>query len=270
MITINRNQIQNYPYHLVDLSPWPVLVSFSLLSLLLGAVMFLHGFNYGGTLLTLGFILTAAGMTLWFRDVVVESVYIGAHTLQVQKGLMIGFILFIISEVMVFFSVFWTFFHSALSPTIELGSSWPPLGFESIDPFGVPLINTILLLSSGAFVTWSHHSLISGIRNDAINGLIVTILLAVIFTGLQGMEYADAPFTITDSVYGSVFYASTGLHGAHVIIGTLFLIVCLIRLINYHYTSTHHLGYESAILYFHMVDVVWLFLFIVVYYWSGG
>lgn len=106
MITINRNQIQNYPYHLVDLSPWPVLVSFSLLSLLLGAVMFLHGFNYGGTLLTLGFILTAAGMTLWFRDVVVESVYIGAHTLQVQKGLMIGFILFIISEVMVFFSVF--------------------------------------------------------------------------------------------------------------------------------------------------------------------
>jgi cytochrome c oxidase subunit 3 len=183
---------------------------------------------------------------------------------------MLGIILFIISEIFAFLSVFWAFFHSSLSPAIEIGGSWPPIGITALDPFGIPLLNTILLLSSGAFVTWSHHALISGDRKGALNGAIGTILLAVTFVGLQGVEYLDSAFTMSDGVYGSAFFASTGLHGIHVIIGTIFLLVGLIRIANYHLTTKHHFGFEGAILYWHMVDVVWLFLFVAVYYWGGS
>ena len=270
MNKINRNQFQSFPYHLVDPSPWPILVSFSLLSLTLGAVMYMQGFTYGGHLLSLGFTLTVFGMILWFRDIITEGTYLGHHTVQVQKGLTIGVVLFIISEVFAFLSVFWAFFHSSLSPTIEIGGVWPPQGITPLDPFAIPLLNTILLLSSGAFVTYGHHALIQGDRRGAILGTLLTIIFAIIFTALQYYEYSESSFTMSDSVYGTVFYASTGLHGLHVIIGTLFILVGFIRIINYHLTDTHHQGHEAAILYWHFVDVVWLFLFIAVYYWGGN
>nr|AWB36241.1 cytochrome c oxidase subunit 3 [Lactarius sp. (in: basidiomycete fungi)]AWX52920.1 cytochrome c oxidase subunit 3 [Lactarius sp. (in: basidiomycete fungi)] len=270
MNKINRNQFQSFPYHLVDPSPWPILVSFSLLSLTLGAVMYMQGFTYGGHLLSLGFTLTVFGMILWFRDIITEGTYLGHHTIQVQKGLTIGVVLFIISEVFAFLSVFWAFFHSSLSPTIEIGGVWPPQGITPLDPFAIPLLNTILLLSSGAFVTYGHHALIQGDRRGAILGTLLTIIFAIIFTALQYYEYSESSFTMSDSVYGTVFYASTGLHGLHVIIGTLFILVGFIRIINYHLTDTHHQGHEAAILYWHFVDVVWLFLFIAVYYWGGN
>ena len=270
MNKINRNEFQSFPYHLVDPSPWPILVSFSLLSLTLGAVMYMQGFNYGGQLLSLGFTLTAFGMILWFRDIITEGTYLGHHTIQVQKGLTLGVVLFIISEVFAFFSVFWAFFHSSLSPTIEIGGMWPPQGITPLDPFAIPLLNTILLLSSGAFVTYGHHALIQGDRRGTILGTLLTIIFAIIFTALQYYEYSESSFTMSDSVYGTVFYASTGLHGLHVIVGTLFILVGFIRIINYHLTDTHHQGHEAAILYWHFVDVVWLFLFIAVYYWGGN
>ena len=270
MNKINRNQFQSFPYHLVDPSPWPILVSFSLLSLTLGAVMYMQGFTYGGHLLSLGFTLTVFGMILWFRDIITEGTYLGHHTIQVQKGLTIGVVLFIISEIFAFLSVFWAFFHSSLSPTIEIGGVWPPQGITPLDPFAIPLLNTILLLSSGAFVTYGHHALIQGDRRGAILGTLLTIIFAIIFTALQYYEYSESSFTMSDSVYGTVFYASTGLHGLHVIIGTLFILVGFIRIINYHLTDTHHQGHEAAILYWHFVDVVWLFLFIAVYYWGGN
>lgn len=270
MNKINRNQFQSFPYHLVDPSPWPLLVSFSLLSLTLGAVMYMQGFTYGGYLISLGFTLTVSGMILWFRDIITEGTYLGHHTIQVQKGLSIGVVLFIISEVFAFLSVFWAFFHSSLSPTIEIGGVWPPQGITPLDPFAIPLLNTILLLSSGAFVTYGHHALIQGDRRGAILGTLLTIIFAIIFTALQYYEYSESSFTMSDSVYGTVFYASTGLHGLHVIIGTLFILVGFIRIINYHLTDTHHQGHEAAILYWHFVDVVWLFLFIAVYYWGGN
>ena len=212
---IERNKFQAFPYHLVDPSPWPILVGFSLLSLMLGAAMYLHGFNYGGNLLTIGFTLTTLGMILWFRDVITEATYLGHHTIEVQKGLSIGFLLFIVSEIFAFFSVFWGFFHASLSPSVEIGGSWPPLGITPLDPFAIPLLNTILLLSSGAFVTYGHHALIGGNRKGAIIGTLLTIIFAILFTALQYYEYSEAGFTMSDSVYGSAFYASTGLHGLH-------------------------------------------------------
>ena len=209
-------------------------------------------------------------MLLWFRDIILEATYLGCHTTQVQKGLTIGVILFIVSEVFAFLSVFWAFFHSSLSPSIEIGGVWPPQGVEALSAFGIPLLNTFLLLSSGSTITYGHHALIKGDRKQAIIGGLLTIILAIVFTALQYVEYYNAPFTITDSVFGTTFYASTGLHGLHVIIGTIFIAVGFFRIINYHLTNSHHIGYEASILYWHFVDVVWLFLFIAVYYWGGN
>jgi len=266
----NINKFQHFPFHLVDPSPWPILLSFSLLNMAIGAVLSMHGFQNGGALLTLGFIMTASGMTLWFRDVITEGTYLGHHTKQVKNGLMIGVLLFIVSEVFAFLSIFWAFFHSSLSPAIEIGGSWPPLGITPLDPFAIPLLNTFLLLSSGAFITYGHHALIAGNRKGAIDGVFYCIILAVIFTALQYYEYSEAAFTMSDSVYGSAFFASTGLHGLHVIVGTIFILVGFIRIINYQLTNSHHQGFEASILYWHFVDVVWLFLFVAVYFWGGA
>lgn len=268
--SLKKINSQNFPFHLVEVSPWPILVSFSLLTLTLSAVMYMHGYPNGGSLLTLGFIITVSGMALWFRDIISEGTYQGHHTTQVQRGLEIGVLLFIVSEIFAFLSVFWAFFHSSLSPAIEIGGVWPPQGITPLDPFAIPLLNTFLLLSSGAFVTYGHHSLIEGNRRGAIIGTLLTIILAIVFTSLQYYEYSEAGFTISDSVFGSAFYASTGLHGLHVIVGTIFIMVAFFRILSYHLTNTHHQGYEASIIYWHFVDVVWLFLFIAVYYWGGN
>jgi len=211
--------------------------------------MTFHGYSNGSFLLLLGFLSTLIGMTIWFKDVIREGTYQGHHTIAVQKGLMLGFVLFVTSEVMFFLSIFWAFFHSSLSPTVELGSSWPPVGIEPLNPFEIPLLNTVILLSSGATVTYGHHSLIMGNREGVLTILIMTILLALFFTGLQGFEYYNAPFTFADGAYGSTFFIATGFHGLHVLIGTLFLFVCFIRIFSYHLTEHHHLGFEAAILY---------------------
>lgn len=269
LISTQRNKFQAFPFHLVEQSPWPLVTSFTLLTTTTSAVAYFQGFSFGGELLLLGLLLTAGAMTLWFRDVITEATYLGDHTSQVQSGLSLGFILFVISEVMAFFSVFWSFFHSSLAPTIEIGGSWPPVGIEALDPFAIPLLNTILLLSSGAFITWGHHALINGNRSGAIIGTFFTIILAIVFTGLQGFEYYEAPFSFADSVFGTVFFASTGLHGLHVIVGTIFILIGFARLINYHLTDSHHNGLEAAILYWHFVDIVWIFLFISIYYWGS-
>jgi cytochrome c oxidase subunit 3 len=260
---------QPHPYHLVEASPWPLAASMALFITTLSGVMSFHGYVNGGVFLAIGIIATVSTMSLWFRDILREGTFLGHHTAAVQKGLMTGFILFVVSECFFFLSIFWAFGHSGLAPTVELGCSWPPAGIKSINPFELPLLNTILLLSSGATVTWSHHSLISGDRRSAISGLIVTLILALIFTGVQAYEYYNAPFTISDGVFGSVFYMATGFHGAHVIIGSIMLAVSLYRLVNYHFTNFHHVGLETAILYWHFVDLVWLALFVFVYVWGS-
>jgi cytochrome c oxidase subunit 3 len=267
MINLTRSKFQAHPYHLVSPSPWPLYTSIALLTLTTSLVSTIHAFNSGHYFLILSLISVIYSMSLWFRDIISEGTYLGNHTLAVQRGLNMGVALFIVSEALFFLAIFWAFFHSALSPIIELGGHWPPKGIDPINPFELPLLNTILLLSSGVTVTYSHHSLIQGNRSGTLYGLLFTIILAILFTGLQGIEYTVSSFTITDGAFGSCFFFGTGFHGLHVMIGTAFLTVGTWRVLAYHFTDNHHLGLESGILYWHFVDVVWLFLFVSVYYW---
>lgn len=260
---------EKHPYHLVDPSPWPLVSSLGCFFFTFGTVMYFHGY-VGSSFLTLtGFLTLIYVFYTWLRDVTREATYEGQHTEQVQAGLKNGMLLFILSELMFFFSFFWAFFHSALAPTPDIGSLWPPLGIQTIDAWGVPLLNTIILLTSGATITWAHHAIVFGDRKQAIISLLLTIALAIFFTMLQAVEYIEASFSISDSVYGSTFYLATGFHGIHVIVGTIFIVVCTLRLIFHHFTKQHHFGFEAAAWYWHFVDVVWLFLFVTIYWWGG-
>jgi cytochrome c oxidase subunit 3 len=264
-----QKNVYKHPYHLVDPSPWPLTTSFGCLFFTFGTAMSFHGYTGSTLLIFTGFICIIYSMYSWLRDVVREAVYEGQHTLKVQWGLRNGMLLFILSEVMFFFSFFWAFFHSALSPTPEIGSLWPPMGIETMNAWGIPLLNTIILLTSGATITWAHHAIIYGDRKNAILSLVLTISLAIFFTFIQAFEYVEATFSISDSIYGTTFFLLTGFHGIHVIVGTIFIIVSTLRLINHHFTKQNHFGFEAAAWYWHFVDVVWLFLFVVVYWWGG-
>ena len=255
-----------HPYHLVDPSPWPYIMGCGALLTTLGAVLYFHYSQI--FLLFFGLISVGSCMIFWFKDVVRESTFQGHHTKITVLGLKIGFILFIVSEVLFFVSFFWAFFHSSLSPSVEIGVLWPPVGIDPLNPFSVPLLNTAVLLSSGATVTWAHHSIVSGNMEGAMRGLTITVVLGLFFTALQAFEYFEAPFCIADSVYGSTFFVATGFHGFHVIIGTIFLFICLLRLNSSHFTRSHHFGFEAASWYWHFVDVVWLFLYVCIYWWG--
>jgi ubiquinol-cytochrome c reductase cytochrome b subunit len=381
-------KVARHPFHLVNASPWPFLVSISVFALTIGIVLYFHRFQVGELTLFFGLLSLGITMSCWFRDIIREGTFEGQHTLLVQKGLKLGMILFILSEVMLFFSFFWAFFHSSLSPAIQIGGIWPPKGIITFNPWEIPLLNTVILLTSGVTVTWAHFAIrskhlrflnynlnplrfalrflthihkfknlkhqreffwikklliyrkykrllpqllhrrslwlnikwinfflafsntfykifkdtiivnnfskIFGVgfmqnvteiiwyiriwlasffqrsRHDLVIALMSTIILGLIFTCIQYFEYKYAPFNISDSIYGSTFYLTTGFHGLHVVIGTIFLIVCLVRAYNYHFTITHHVGLESAIWYWHFVDVVWLGLYISIYHWGGN
>lgn len=269
MSNVIRSNFQDHPFHLVSPSPWPLYTSISLLNLTSIAALSMHNFYNGHYLLYLALVLVVSSMSFWFRDIISEGTFLGDHTLAVQKGLNVGIILFIVSEALFFMAVFWAFFHSALTPTVELGAQWPPIGIEPINPFELPLLNTVILLSSGATITYAHHSLIQGERRGALYGTIATVLLAIIFTVFQGVEYSVSSFTISDGAFGTCFFFGTGFHGFHVIIGTIFLTVGLWRIYDYQLTDNHHLGYEGGILYWHFVDVVWLALYFLLYYWGS-
>lgn len=251
----------------------------------------------------------------WFLDIIFEATYCGFHTMKVIQGLRYGMILFIASEIMFFFSFFWAFFHCSVSPSIWIGCIWPPAGIKTINPWGLPLFNTLILLSSGITVTYAHKALTAGSRvkqvlskilyykddiygiqkmfvskpqltyiykegrpllhkNSAYNhvtiGLMLTLVYGILFTLIQCYEYINTNFTIADGIYGSIFFVTTGFHGVHVIIGTIFLGVCLFRHCLYHFTTEFNFGFEAAIWYWHFVDVVWLFLFISIYWWGGN
>ncbi len=264
-----RSNFQDHPFHLVSPSPWPFLTSLSLLSLITTTSLTIHNFSNAYYFFYISLFLVVSSMFLWFRDITSEATFLGDHTSAVQRGIVLGFILFIVSEALFFLAIFWAFFHSALTPTVELGAQWPPLGIEPVNPFELPLLNTVILLSSGATITYSHHALIVGQKKTAVTGALFTVILAVVFTFFQGVEYSVSSFTISDGAFGTCFFFGTGFHGLHVIIGTIFLSIALWRMIAYHFTSQHHLGFENPIMYWHFVDVVWLFLFLSMYYWGS-
>ena len=260
------------PYHLVDPSPWPIAGALGGGVMLFGIVTWAHSGN------KLPFILGLVGvlsvMAFWWRDVLKESGTAGLHTPVVRLGLRYGMTLFIASEVMFFVGFFWAYFHFALYPQHVLGAEhpvWPPAGIRTFDPFQLPLMNTLLLLLSGTTITWAHHALIHKDRRHLIMGLGFTILLGLLFTTFQALEYSEAPFKFAGGgVYPSVFFLATGFHGFHVMVGTAFLIVCWFRARAGAFTPERHFGFEAAAWYWHFVDVVWLFLFIAIYLWGAG
>nr|YP_009495487.1 cytochrome c oxidase subunit III [Toxarium undulatum]AWQ64134.1 cytochrome c oxidase subunit III [Toxarium undulatum] len=259
-----------HSWHLVDPSPWPLIAALGAFFLTSGGVLYMHNYYGGNHLLNIGFFMIIYVMFTWWRDIIREATYEEQHTFAVQRGLRLGMILFIISEIMFFFAFFWAFFHSSLAPTFNIGGIWPPAAINALSASGIPLTNTFFLLTSGATVTWAHHAILVRAKKQSIIGLLFTILLAIIFTALQGLEYITAPFSISDSVFGSCFFMATGFHGFHVFVGTCALIVALFRIVLNHFTATHHFGFESSAWYWHFVDVVWLFLFAVVYWWGGS
>nr|YP_011017663.1 cytochrome c oxidase subunit 3 [Centroceras gasparrinii]WQF69486.1 cytochrome c oxidase subunit 3 [Centroceras gasparrinii] len=261
---------QRHPFHLVDPSPWPFVASLSAFICAIGAVSYFHAFKSGSLTLLVGFLSLLSVMFLWWRDVVREATFEGHHTGIVQRGLRYGVILFIVSEVLFFFAFFWAFFHSSVSPSIDIGATWPPKGIITLSPWDIPSLNTLILLLSGCTVTWTHHAIVANNRKQALLSLILTISLAVIFTTLQAYEYNVADFRLSDGIYGSTFYLATGFHGFHVFVGTVSLISCFFRLQNFQFTQQHHFGFESSAWYWHFVDVVWLFLFVSIYWWGGA
>jgi cytochrome c oxidase subunit 3 len=260
----------NHPYHLVDPSPWPIVGATAALALTVGTVLFMHGNPWGNAVMPLGILGILATMFFWWRDVVKEAEHQGHHSPVVQIGLRYGMALFIASEVMFFVAWFWAYFNASLFPTEAVGGVWPPEGVRTFDPFELPLLNTLILLLSGVTVTWAHHALREGDRNGTLQGLALTILLGLSFTGIQAYEYSHAAFGFRDGIYSSTFFMATGFHGAHVIIGTIFLIVCWFRANAGHFKPDHHFGFEAAAWYWHFVDVVWLFLFVGIYVSGAG
>ena len=266
---VELKNFQKHPFHLVTVSPWPAVASAGAFCVTSGTVMYMHGYQNGGIVSAFGFIILMSVMYTWWRDIIREGTYEGHHTSLVQLGLRMGMALFIVSEIMFFFGFFWAFFHSSLAPAVQIGCVWPPYGIAVLNAWEIPFLNTVILLTSGAVLTAAHYALILGNRQATINYLMVTIALAVVFTLFQAFEYMSAPFSISDSVYGSTFYMATGFHGFHVFIGTVFLTVCLYRSYKSHFTTQHHVGFEAASWYWHFVDVVWIFLFIAIYWWGN-
>jgi cytochrome c oxidase subunit 3 len=273
---------KNHDYHILPPDQWPLIGAFSALALTGGGVMWMHDNPYGKFVFLLGLLGVLVTMFSWWGNVIKES-HEGHHTPVVQLHLRYGMILFIASEVMFFLAWFWAFFSAALFPAplevVEGAASlvtdgsivaqWPPKGIEVLDPFGLPLLNTFILLCSGTTVTWAHHSLIHGDREGLKRGLWCTILLGLLFSFIQAYEYIHAPFAFKGNIYGATFFMATGFHGAHVIIGTIFLTVCLVRSYKGEFTPKQHFGFEAAAWYWHFVDVVWLFLFVSIYVWGG-
>ncbi len=263
---------KTHQYHILPPSIWPLLGAVSAVTFTSGMVLFMHSMANWPIVLGIGIMGLIATFFGWFSKIISEAQH-GEHTPVVQLHLRYGMILFIASEVMFFVGWFWSWFDFALFPnelSDVIGGVFPPKAIKEVmNPFDLPLLNTLILLCSGTTVTWAHHCLIHGDRDGLKKGLWLTILLGLTFTSVQAYEYAHAPFGFGGNTYGSAFYMATGFHGFHVIIGTIFLIVQLIRAYKGHFTPRQHFGFEAAAWYWHFVDVVWLFLFVVVYIWGG-
>lgn len=264
----NIRTMVTHPFHLVDVSPWPILMSFGVLS---GSQALVNWLTLGknNTILNVQIAANILFVAyLWFRDIIREG-QAGFHTEKVRYGLMLGFTLFMVTEILLFISFFWALFHSSLNPSVEI-AVWPPLGVNAIDYMSLPLQNSILLLSGGFVATWGHHSFLQGNKTNGLLGMIIAIVLTLIFVMIQAAEYSMSEFAMADSVYGSTFFALTGLHGFHVLLAAMLLIVATYRMYADQYSTEHALGLDTAQIYYHIVDVIWLALYAIVYYYFGN
>ena len=262
---------KNHDYHILPPSLWPFLAAVGAFVMLFGGVLFMKGVT--PWMFVIGLVLVLYTMFGWWSDTITEN-QAGDHTPVVRIGLRYGFILFIMSEVMFFAAWFWSFFKHAMYPMAENYPAtmgvWPPEGIEVFDPWHLPLINTLILLCSGMAATWAHHAFVhENNRKDMITGLALAIGLGAVFTFFQAYEHSHAAFGFAGNIYGANFFMATGFHGFHVIIGTIFLFICMVRAMKGHFTPESHVGFEAAAWYWHFVDVVWLFLFAAVYIWGG-
>jgi cytochrome c oxidase subunit 3 len=255
------------PYHLVKPSPWPLVISMSAGAMMVGAILLMHD-NFPW-LFVGGLLCVMATMFVWWRDIIHESVIEKAHSAVVKIGLRYGMSLFIASEVMFFVAFFWAFFSQSLFPNAGIGGIWPPPGITPVDPFHFPFLMTMVLLLSGTTVTWAHHAVREGNNGETEKALWFTVGLGVFFSLCQLWEYTHAEFGFRQGIFASTFYMATGFHGFHVLVGTIFLAVCLWRTFKKQFTPASHFGFEAAAWYWHFVDVVWLFLFIAIYFWGG-
>jgi cytochrome c oxidase subunit 3 len=260
--------VPKHPWHLVEPSPWPIIGSIAAFISAVGGIWYMHtGIIWG---FVAGMFLVLVTFFGWWRDVIREAEREHHHSVPVRTGLRIGMILFIASEVMFFFAFFWAYFHSSLPILSRVAGPWPPEGIETLSTWGIPFLNTLILLSSGATITWAHHAVVSGERNKVLLGTAATIVLGVTFLGFQAHEYGEAAFGLKDGIYPSTFYLATGFHGFHVFVGVCFLTVCFFRALSGHFKPDQHVGFEAAAWYWHFVDVVWLFLFVNVYFWGSS
>ena len=264
---------QSGGYYLPEPSRWPIVGSIGLFFLALGAVFTMNAVSGGWYIVLVGAIVMTYMLFGWFGTVIRESES-GKYNKQVDVSFRWSMSWFIFSEVMFFAAWFWSFFKHAMYPmgpdSPRVDGVWPPVGIETFDPFHLPLINTLILLCSGAAATWAHHALVhEENREDMKMGLWIAIALGAVFTLFQAYEYSHAAFGFSGNIYGANFFMATGFHGFHVLVGTIFLFICLMRTYRGHFTAKSHIGFEAAAWYWHFVDVVWLFLFFAVYIWGG-
>nr|AMR97521.1 cytochrome c oxidase subunit 3 [Iberobaenia minuta] len=256
----------NHPFHMTEKSPWPLISSINIMSIVI-SMMFMMNMNKKIPLL-ISLMVLMMTMYQWWRDITRENSFEGKHTSKSIISMRWGMMLFITSEVMLFVSLFWAFLYSSLSPNIEIGMTWPPKMIKSFDPLQIPLLNTLILVSSSITATWAHNKMMENNKTQTSISLTITIILAIIFTLNQMIEYKNSPFNMSDSIYGSTFFMTTGFHGLHVMIGTTFILFMLIKHLKNHMSMKNHFGMEAAIWYWHFVDVVWLFLYMSMYWWN--
>nr|QBP33708.1 cytochrome c oxidase subunit 3 [Bombus sibiricus] len=254
---------KNFPFHMVTLSPWPLIVAINTMNTLLSTILWIYLNNMMIMLINLFILLIS--IFAWFRDIIRESTFQGMHSMFIITMMKFSMIMFIISELFFFISFFWTFFHNSISPSIEINSTWPPKMIKFFNPFEIPLLNSIILIMSGFTVTLSHYNLLNNKFKSSITTLAITIMLGFYFNIMQIFEYYNSFFCINDSIFGSIFFLSTGFHGTHVLIGTLMLLYSLIRMKYNHFSTIHHINFEFSIWYWHFVDVIWLFIYMFYY-----
>lgn len=259
---------KNYGYHIIENSPWVIYTTISIGSILINNILYMNRYTNGKHLLIISIISLIININGWWKEVINESTSKGEHTHIVQEGLMKGYILFIISEIVIFLSLFYTFFYFSIIPDIHIGNIWPPVGINIINFKSIPLLNTMLLFFSGIAITIGHYKIKEGDIIGSKRYIMYTMIIGIIFVGMQYIEYKYSEFNITDSVYSNIFYVLTGIHGLHVIIGIIFIYIAYIRIKEY--TNKHHMNYILSSIYWHFVDIVWLFLFAIIYIWSSG